>query len=150
MRGFPLLNLLATVLLLAAVLFPLVRAATARLDAERAERRAETTSAPETGPAAVPVTVTLRMVQKPEKILVGADNVSPTPELETRVDLRLPMTEGAVEFPLTITWPEGTENTVAEVRVEPEGLESRTANVWSEGRAAEETLRFEWKGNAKP
>ena len=149
MRGFPLLNLLATVLLLSAVLFPLVRGTTARLDAERAENR-PAAAAPAAEDPKTPVIVTLRMVQKPEKILVGEPGQSVNPELEAHATLDLPMAENALEFPLRITWPEGTEHTMAEVRVEPDGLESRVINVWSEGRGVDETVRFEWTGKGTP
>ncbi|MDB6132500.1 MAG: hypothetical protein JWM59_743 [Verrucomicrobiales bacterium] len=144
MRGFPLINLLAVLGALAALLYPLLRLNTpARAvspqpdDGETAIRAAE-----------VPVTVGLRFVREPLRLEVKAGGrilEFSSNGLERTVHTALPMPDRALELDMSVTWPPDAAGSVAEVAVAPDGLAEQRQNVWADGAGASEILRFEWK-----
>lgn len=144
MRGFPLINLLAVLGALAALLMPLLRLNTpARAvspppdGGEAAVRAAE-----------VPVTVGLRFVREPLSLEVkaGGRTLEFSPGgLERAVRTALPMPDRALELDVSVTWPPDAPGSMAEVSVVPDGLAEQRQNVWADGAGASEILRFEWR-----
>jgi hypothetical protein len=150
MRGFPLLNLLAALLICGAVILPLVYRAT---EASRVPRTLLESDQPATAPSATPVInthVSLRFVHVPEKIVLNCnDQPLLTKEspgaLSVEDTIELPVAEGRAELQALITWPDGTPYTVVELKLEPDGLAGRNANVWSTGTTADEIVTFSWR-----
>lgn len=152
MRGFPLLNLIIALLLSGAVLLPLVNRAT-RIDAAQVAA-AKPSPAADAVAQSVPARVSLRFVHAPAQVTVSADgkvllSYTGSAELAFEETVPLPLSENRIELTAVITWPPGTPDSVAELTVEPEGLESRTANIWSSNAAADELVSFSWKGGAR-
>lgn len=148
MRGFPLLNLIAALLVSGLVILPLVHRAT------RVAARPRPAAAPAPdATASVNAHFSLRFVHAPGSITLSAGD-RPLATLrpsgpETLIfsgTLPLPLTENRTEIQVDIRWPEGTPDTVAELLIEPDGREARSANIWSSGPVAGELVTFSWKG----
>lgn len=163
MRGFPLLNLLLTLLVLAGAVYPAMRRVTGRLDdppppaGETSSSSGESrTDSPEAA-GTVPALLSLRLAHPAAEFEVKAgertlwlEKAEP-PSAERQATLELPWEENGVEFTLRVRWPEDTPDTVAEVSVAPDGLETLRQNVWSAGEAeVEEVLRFTWPKGDTP
>lgn len=150
MRGFPLLNLLAALLICGAVILPLVYRAT---EASRVSRMVTETDQAAASPSASPAINThlsLRFVHMPQKIVLSCNDqplltreAPGTLTLEETIDL--PIAESRAELQALITWPEGTPDTVVELKIEPDGIAGRTANIWSSGATADEIVTFSWR-----
>lgn len=151
MRGFPLLNLLIALLLFGAVLWPLVHHATKVTPAIHDHGPVAQT---EKITAGISSRVSLRLVHAAQSIRLLSENSilhdwrPAAGELLLEDSISMPMNDGRSEFTVQIEWPAGTPDTVAELRVEPDGLPARTANVWSSGGTAEEVMALSWKGDA--
>jgi hypothetical protein len=144
MRGFPLLNLLAVAGALLLMVIPLLR-----IDRPM---RAGVVSPAEAGPAAaLPVTVMLRFVHEPQSVILTQDGqpvaFSGT-GLERQAETKMVASERSLELSLKATWPPGAGSTMVEVRVAPEAWAEQQQNVWAEGGAVDEIIRFNWR--AKP
>ncbi len=148
MRGFPLLNLILCLLLSGAVLLPMVYRST------REPGMVAHVPVPDAGPVlatpVVPARVMLRFVHAPVQVRLFAGETPlhewkpAKPDTELEAEVNLPLSEGRSEFTVKIEWPAGTPNTMAELRVEPDGLATRTANIWGEG-SADEVVALTWK-----
>jgi hypothetical protein len=151
MRGFPFFNLIICLFLCGGVLLPLVYRATT-VPAAAIPTPAPVATA--THASRVPAHVSLHFVHAPvgarlkagDKMLHEWKPGKPDTELEE--DVTLPISEGRSEFTVQIEWPAGTPATVAELRVEPDGLPARTANIWGTG-SADEVIALTWKENSK-
>jgi hypothetical protein len=147
MRGFPLLNLLAVMALLAAMAWPLVLLS-------------KDTDAPVVvaQPAAVvtPDTATLKETNCTLKLVHPVKQASlwqegkPVYVWEMPGEERLLFAKVPLEFhrqdlevELRLEWPESTPETAVELILEPEILEARKQTVWAEG-STEEVLTFTW------
>ncbi len=150
MRGFPFLNLLIALLLSGAVMLPLVYRATQKAPA----------LAPVEYPAAaaaggnVSSHVSLRFVHAPVSVRLRNGEVvlhewtSPAGVRLLEESVAMPFNDSRAEFTAQITWPSGTPDTMVEIKVEPDGKPSRSANVWSSGPAADELVSLTWEGAA--
>jgi hypothetical protein len=151
MRGFPFFNLIICLLLCGGVLLPLVYRATQVTAAAAPVPEPVAAAAPG---GSVPAHVSLRFVHAPVSArLKAGDKVlhewkPDQPDTELDEDVILPLTEGRSEFTVQIAWPAGTPATVAELRVEPDGLPSRTANIWATG-SADEVIALTWKEGSR-
>ena len=146
MRGFPFLNLLLALLVSGAVVWPLVWRSTQVPAAPAAAREAEIAPAP----GRVASFVSLRFVHAPVRVVMKTGESVlhewPAPGgllLEDTVSV--PLSDDRTEFSLQIEWPAGTPDTVAELKVEPEGRESRSTNVWGREGKADELITLNWK-----
>ena len=79
-------------------------------------------------------------LRKGEKLL---HTWKPAEGTELQASIPLPLEESTMEIEVSLIWPEGTPNTVAEIKLEPENLEARTANIWGQGSTSE-ILTFQW------
>ena len=147
MRGFPFFNLIICLFLCGGVLLPLVYRAT------QAPAAAAVIPAPAVVPppaGSVTAHVMLRFVHAPVSARLKAGDrllhewKPDKPDTELDEDVSLPLTGGRSEFTVQIEWPAGTPETVAELRVEPDGMSSRTANIWGTG-STEEVVALTWK-----
>ena len=68
------------------------------------------------------------------------------PTLLLEDSISLPLHDDRAEFTVQIQWPAGTPEPFAELRVEPDGLAARTANIWSSSESADELITLTWKG----
>ena len=151
MRGFPLLNLLIALLFSGAVLWPLVHQSTAGTGRSTAPAPAPQNDA---APAATTsARISIRLVHLAATVrLIDGNAVlhewKPSPqELQLEESVRIPMNEQRTEFTVQINWPAGTPDTVAELRVEPDGLAARLTNLWSSGGSVDEVVSLTWKGD---
>ncbi len=146
MRGFPLINLLLVVALILLTSFPLVRLA--QHEAGPQPAASQETRAAESDASMVTTSVSVRLVhpaqevslRKGEKLL---HTWKPAEGTELQASIPLPLEESTMEIEVSLIWPEGTPNTVAEIKLEPENLEARTANIWGQGSTSE-ILTFQW------
>lgn len=151
MRGFPFLNLIISLLLSGAVVFPLVYRATRVAARDVVEKSA---AAPEERAPFTPAHVSLRFDHTPQKVSLRSGGqllhewTAPAAGATLEESIRLPLTDGRAELAVRIDWPAGTQGTpVAELRVEPDGMASRSANIWSAGGTADEVVTLSWKGD---
>jgi hypothetical protein len=147
MRGFPFFNFLLCLLLSGAVVLPLVLRATHIAPAAARQ----VSSQPAGTEATMPVLVTVKFVHAPQSLRLSEGDKVLAEWQNTNGELRwensVTASKGArLEFSLAMQWPENTPDTVAEVAVEPDGLATKTQNVWSSGAAADEVLTFSWEG----
>jgi len=148
MRGFPLLNLLLALLLSGLVVLPLVHRATRVPDPVEAPARDET--GPKT--KGTPAHVSLRFVHPPQAVRLKSGDVIlhewkvSSPALLLEDSISLPLHDGRAEFTVQIQWPAGTPEPFAELRIEPDGLPARAANIWGSGESADELITLTWKG----
>jgi hypothetical protein len=149
MRGFPFFNLIICLFLSGGVLLPLVyRATQTRPPVVTAAVPVKVSVA-----GTVPAHVSLHFVHAPVSArLKNGDRVMDEwkpdkPDTELEEDIHLPVSQGRSEFTVQIEWPAGTPMTVAELRVDPDGLPSRTANIWGSG-SADEVVVLTWKEEA--
>lgn len=140
MRGFPLVNLLVVAVVLAVTgWWPLRRAARVAPPAPQA------VSSSESDAETVPAWVSLRFAHVPERAEVRqSGEVVAECAGDWSGPVSLSVVEGVAELEVTAAWPEGTGDTVVEVRVEPDGLPARTENVWSDGPEAAGLVQFQW------
>ena len=157
MRGFPLLNLIIALLISGAVLLPLVNRAT-RITAANTPLNATQPVATAQQEETVTTHVSMRFVHAPARITVTAGGkalishaAGTDSELAFEDTIPMPVTENRTrtELNVTITWPPGTPDSVAELKIEPEAMEARSANVWGSGAAADEWITFSWKGETR-
>ncbi|MES2706136.1 MAG: hypothetical protein V4726_05970 [Verrucomicrobiota bacterium] len=142
MRGFPLINLLAVLGALTALLIPLLRLNTPARAVE-APASSERPAAAET-----PVALNLRFVREPVRFEVKAEGrILPFSGtgLERSARVGLPLREEALELEVNVTWPAEAAGSVAEISVSPDSRGELKQNVWADGTEASEVLRFEWK-----
>ncbi len=148
MRGFPLLNLIGILALLALMAVPLVA-----ISRRQAAPAPVVAPPPETveGMKARSTVVTLVLVHPASAAALWkdgrmlwqwADPLRMGTRLETTLDL--PYFEGTVEFELRLQWPQGTPRSVVEVTLSPEGLDAKTQNAWGDG-GVEELVSQQWK-----
>ena len=150
MRGFPLLNLILSLLVCGLVILPLVR-------------RTSVVAAPvSSGPVqpslvrTVSSLISLRFVHKPQmvrlmegrKVLHEWNDAPPGMELSESVPLTL--SEGRSEFTVQIAWPADTPDTMAEIKVEPDSMPPWSGNVWSNRATVDEVLNIPWPDPAAP
>jgi hypothetical protein len=151
MRGFPLLNLLLSILVSGAVVLPLVHRAT-RVATPTAELPTRAQPAPES--QSTHAHVSLRFVHPPQVVRLKSGDVIlrewivSSPELLLDDSIALPFTDHRSEFSVEVEWPAGTPDTVIALTVEPDGLAARTNNIWSSGNRADELVTMTWKGGA--
>lgn len=144
MRGFPLVNLILSLLVCGLVILPLVK--------RTSVVAAPTLSEPVQLPVGriVPSLISLRFVHEPQLVqLIEAGNVLRTwsnASLGTEFTESLPLTinEGRSEFSIRITWPANTPDTMAELKVEPDSMPPWSGNVWSHGLEVEEVINIPW------
>lgn len=143
MRGFPLLNLLAVLALLAGVLVPLLRLNTpARADS------GPTSQASGGVLPTVPILISIRFASAPSraKVRVEGQRLELTGSgLERQARGEVVMHDGSLELDVEATWPEGIPGTMAEISVAPDGLDERKQNVWAQEGEVSEILRFDWR-----
>jgi hypothetical protein len=153
MRGSPLFNTVLVVLGLA-----LAAAGLAGLTGGRAAAPGAAAMVDGAGDAAVEADsvcpARLKFAHVPESVSVshlGRElwGASGAGTAEFGFDLRLPATLAAdgVDLLLSVRWPAGTPESVAELTLEPPSLDSRTRSAWGEG-SLDEVLAFTWTGDA--
>jgi len=144
MRGFPVLNLLLTLLLSGAVLLPLVWRHTRVAAAGSAPEAPDTVDAA----ARVPAHVSLRFVHPPARVrLTDGDAVlhewNAPQSLTLEESASLPCTDRRVNFGLQIAWPAGTpEANNVVLRVEPRGFQAWNDAIFSDAGAVDEIIEF--------
>lgn len=143
MRGFPLMNLLAVLALLAVLLVPLLRLNTP----VRADSVPGLHGSGEVLPT-VPVLIRIRFASAPFRAGVsvegqGLELTGSGLERQTRGDWILH--DGSLELDVEAAWPEGSPGSMAEISVAPDGLDERKQNVWAGNGMISEILRFEWR-----
>ena len=141
MRGFPLMNLLAVVVVLAALLVPLLRV-------DRPVERSSLADSPVFAQATVPVMLLLRGIHAPSEVNMTVEGESVPLRgtgLERQGTTRLRLLDRALEVSVKATWPPGTPATVLELCAAPDGMADQFRNVWAEAGAADEIVRFSWR-----
>ena len=92
---------------------------------------------------------TFRFAHRPEKCVLTVNGIALwtilAPE-ENRIDqsIPLPIEQDRVEVLVSVTWPEGTPETVCELTLEPDGLPGQQVSVWGSG-SIEELLLYHWE-----
>ena len=151
MRGFPLLNLIAAILVSGAVALPLVYRATRSAEAPAATPAGTVVSAK---PDGTPGHISLRFVHPPAVVRLKSNGKILrewkvlTPALLLEDSIFVPLHDGRSEFAVEVQWPPKTPDTMVELSVEPDGHAARTANIWSSNGSADEIVTLTWKGNA--
>ena len=133
MRGNPLRELIL-VLVLAALLAPVIF----RLTRPPQIAAASDTPVSQGEHADTPTLVRLQFSHAPGKVLLNERVVlegGQDASYEKRMAFDL--SEGLLEMPLSVEWPEGTPRTAVTVTFEPDGLESRELTFWSDGSLSE-------------
>ena len=103
-------------------------------------------------PSAISARVSIRLVHAARRIRLSAGGAvihEWTPgvdDLLLEEPVTLPFSEDRSELPIEIEWPPGTPDSVAELRVEPDGLPARSINVWGSSGGADEVVAFSWNG----
>lgn len=144
MKGFPLQNLILVWLALAALAIPLLRVDRPAILADAGSPAALA------GPAAeaVPVVLRLRFVHPPQTVALSVEGKTIELRgegLERQGEAFLMEKAKALELTLKATWPAGGETTMVEVKAGPHGLAEQGQNIWAEGGAVEELIRFDWR-----
>ncbi len=143
MRGFPLVNFLLALAAMIALAAPLLS-----LSGERTTAVAVEPMVVAPGTVATKVLVNLAHPVTEAGVWVDAKQVYAwaLPQPSTNLEATLPLTlvESSMEFEIRLAWAAGAPKSVAEIKVEPEGLASRSQNVWGTGHA-EEVLTYSWK-----
>jgi hypothetical protein len=143
MRGFPLVNFLVALAAMIALAAPL-------LSLSRDRPTAAAVEAVIVPPGTVATKVMVNLVHPATEASVWVDAkqvhawVLSQPNTSLEATLPLPLVESSMEFEVRLTWTTGTPKTAAEIRVEPEGLDGQSQNVWGTGHA-EEVLTYSWK-----
>lgn len=145
MRGSPILNLVLVVACLgtfAAAIAALTGNAPAQMAPDPGTTGAEETTACAT---------VLKFAHPPGSAAVHylgeplwtspADNEATTFDFELQLPADLAV--HGIDLQLTATWPTGTPETVAQLTLEPELLETATATTWAQGEL-DEVLTFTW------
>lgn len=153
MRGFPLLNFLLCLALGLGCCGPLVWRAT------RVASPPATTRDTKADPASTPTLtspVRIRCVHPPESITLSAAGQTlhswsnPDQNLTFEDSIALPIDNLRTEFTIAIRWPDHTPETMAEITIEPDGLTTRTINVWATNPTTEEVVSTSWPSTAAP
>jgi hypothetical protein len=146
MTGFPLARLLLLGLCLAGLAIPL-----AGLTGLRPVRPQAMAVAENGEEGLVGALVSLRFAHLPSNVRVSIDGETlwegnDVGEQRIEIDVGLALSEPAqgVEIWLEAEWEEGVPETVIEVELEPDGLATRRATAWGEGRV-DEVLSFRWR-----
>jgi hypothetical protein len=143
MRGFPLVNFLLALAAMIALAAPLLSLSGDRTKAAAAE---PVVVAP--GTVATKVMVNLAHPVTEASVWVNAKQVYAwalsQPNTNLEATLPLPLVESNMEFEIRLAWVAGSPKSVAEIKVEPDGLASQSQNVWGTGHA-QEVLTYAWK-----
>ncbi len=143
MRGFPLVNFLLALAAMIALAAPLLSLSKDRTVAAAVD---PVIVAPGTVPTKIIVNLAHPVTEA--SVWVNAKQVYawalPQPNTNLEATLPLPLVESGMEFEIRLTWAAGAPKSVAEVKVEPDGLASKSQNVWGTGHA-EEVLTYSWK-----
>ena len=143
MRGFPLINLLFVLVLLAGMATPLILLS---VDAD-GKPAAPAESIKSDGSR--PVSIKLRLAHPALEAGIYRDDKLvhawklPEDGLELNASVELPYVSKSMEIEVRLKWPEGTPETVAEVTLEPESLIGKSQNIWGSGETSE-VLNFSW------
>lgn len=144
MQGHPLKQLLLT-LLLVALLVPVILRLTGGAQpatpqqVDKGRQQGELT----------PVTIRLQFAHPPELVLLK-DRATPLWTIEgegttSQFELQrsLDLTEGLLELPVEVRWPEGTPETALTLSIEPEGMEAREVTLWGSA-TLNEFIELHW------
>ena len=129
MRGFPLINLLFVLALLAAMAAPLI---VLSVEAEGKPPAVVEGIKPD---GSRPVSIQLRLVHPVLEAGIYRDDKLvhawklPEDGLDLRASVELPYVSKSMEIEVRLKWPVGTPETVAEVTLEPENLAGKSQNV---------------------
>lgn len=143
MRGFPLINLLFVLVLLAGMAAPLI------VLSVEADGQPAVVNTSVKADVNKPVSIHIRLVHPAleagiyrEDKLVHAWKL-PDDGQELNASVELPYVAKSMEIEVRLKWPDGTPETVAEVTLEPENLPGKSQNIWGSGETSE-VLNFSW------
>ena len=155
MRSSPLLLLAVVALGFALIAVPLARLTWANDRAAGTSAAAAEPAAPTGGATeSVPALLVVRYAHAPLRVVVrvgeevAATFGPPGPEaggqMEQSIRLAVP-SDGFLDVLVEAQWPDGTPPTALGLELEPDGLETRRATLWSDVPTVSEVLGFSWK-----
>lgn len=139
MRNWPVTDAFWVTLLGIALLWPMLRLSGGQSPQVLPDDRSDA--------ASIPTFVTIRSAHPPQSLEIRHEGevlyqAAPA-EPFIEADWELPVEATGLELAVRASWPPGTPETVVEVTLEPDGLDSRSASAWGAGEL-DSILQFPW------